>query len=77
MPGPWQTTSNFIVGAAYLAMVTMQVTGLHPLLSLVVVVPLMAGLGYAIQLGLLNRVLGDEPGAPPQTAQPADGLRMA
>lgn len=51
---------DFIVGAAYLAMVTMQVTGLHPLLSLVVVVPLMAGIGYAIQLGLLNRVLGGD-----------------
>lgn len=51
---------DFIVGAAYLAMVTMQVTGLHPLLSLVIVVPLMAGIGYAIQLGLLNRVLGGD-----------------
>ncbi len=28
-------------------------------------------------LAVLNLVLGDEPGAPPQTAQPADGLRMA
>jgi branched-chain amino acid transport system permease protein len=51
---------DFIVGAAYLAMVTMQVTGLHPLWSLVIVVPLMAGIGYAIQLGLLNRVLGGD-----------------
>lgn len=51
---------DFIVGAAYLAMVTIQMTGMHPLLSLVVVVPLMAGLGYAIQLGLLNRVLGGD-----------------
>lgn len=51
---------DFIVGAAYLAMVTMQVTGLHPLLSLVIVVPLMAAIGYAIQLGLLNRVLGGD-----------------
>lgn len=51
---------DFIVGAAYLAMVTIQITGMHPLLALVVVVPLMAGLGYAIQLGLLNRVLGGD-----------------
>jgi branched-chain amino acid transport system permease protein len=51
---------DFIVGAAYLAMVTIQMTGLHPLLSLIVVVPLMAGIGYALQLGLLNRVLGGD-----------------
>lgn len=51
---------DFIVGAAYLAMVTIQITGLHPLLSLIVVVPLMAAFGYAIQLGLLNRVLGGD-----------------
>ena len=51
---------DFIVGAAYIAMVTIQVTGLHPLLSLLFVIPLMAILGYAIQLGLLNRVLGDD-----------------
>ena len=51
---------DFIVGAAYLAMVTITKTGLHTLLSLVIVVPLMAAIGYAIQLGLLNRVLGDD-----------------
>ena len=51
---------DFIVGAAYLALVTIQMTGVHPLLSLVVVVPVMAGIGYAIQLGLLNRVLGQD-----------------
>ena len=39
---------DFIVGAAYLALVTIQMTGVHPLLSLVVVVPVMAGIGYAI-----------------------------
>jgi branched-chain amino acid transport system permease protein len=49
---------DFIVGAAYLALVVIQATGLHPLLSLVIVVPLMAAFGYAVQLGLLNRVLG-------------------
>lgn len=51
---------DFIVCAAYIAMVTIHVTGLHPLLSLLIVIPLMAILGYAIQLGLLNRVLGDD-----------------
>lgn len=51
---------DLIVGAAYLAMVTIQMTGLHPLLSLILVVPLMAAFGYALQLGLLNRVLGGD-----------------
>ena len=51
---------DFIVGAAYLAMVIIQITGLHPLLALVILVPLMAALGYALQLGLLNRVLGGD-----------------
>ncbi len=51
---------DFIVGAAYLAMVVIQMTGMHPLLALVIVVPVMAGLGYALQLGLLNRVLGGD-----------------
>lgn len=51
---------DFIVGAAYLAFVVIQMTGMHPLLSLVIVVPAMAGIGYVIQLGLLNRVLGND-----------------
>ena len=51
---------DFIVGAAYLAFVVIQMTGMHPLLSLVIVVPSMAVIGYAIQLGLLNRVLGND-----------------
>ncbi|MCB1334829.1 MAG: branched-chain amino acid ABC transporter permease [Roseivivax sp.] len=51
---------DFIVGAAYLAMVVIQATGLHPLASLFLVVPAMAAIGYAIQLGLLNRVLGND-----------------
>ncbi len=49
---------DFIVLGAYLALVTIQTTGLHPFLSLIIVVPLMAGAGYAIQRGLLNRTLG-------------------
>lgn len=51
---------DFIVGAAYIAFVTIDVTGMHPLVSLMIVVPIMAALGYAIQLGLLNRVLGND-----------------
>jgi branched-chain amino acid transport system permease protein len=49
---------DFIVLGAYLALVTVQVTGLHPFLSLVIVVPVMAAIGYAVQRGLLNRTLG-------------------
>ncbi len=49
---------DFIVLGAYLAMVTIQMTGLHPFLSLLIVVPLMALAGYVIQRGLLNRTLG-------------------
>lgn len=49
---------DFIVGAAYLAFVVISATGLHPLLALVFVVPIMAAIGYAIQVGMLNRVLG-------------------
>ena len=49
---------DFIVLAAYLALVTVQMTGLHPFQSLIVVVPLMAAIGYAVQRFLLNRTLG-------------------
>jgi len=51
---------DFIVGAAYVAFAVIQMTGLHPLVSLVIVVPLFALIGYALQLGLLNRVLGGD-----------------
>jgi len=49
---------DFIVLGAYLALITIQMTGLHPFLSLIIVVPVMALAGYAIQRGLLNRTLG-------------------
>jgi branched-chain amino acid transport system permease protein len=51
---------DFIVLAAYLALVVTETLGLGPLVSLVVVVPLMAAIGYALQRGLLNRTLGDD-----------------
>jgi branched-chain amino acid transport system permease protein len=51
---------DFIVLAAYLALVVTETMGLDPLVSLVVVVPLMAAIGYVLQRGLLNRTLGDE-----------------
>src|ERR1700757_2320006 len=51
---------DFIVLAAYLALVVTETLGLDPLLSLTIVVPLMAAIGYALQRGLLNRTLGDD-----------------
>jgi branched-chain amino acid transport system permease protein len=51
---------DFIVLAAYLALVVTETLGLDPLVSLVVVVPLMAAIGYVLQRGLLNRTLGDD-----------------
>src|SRR5690242_3939539 len=49
---------DFIVLAAYLALVTMTAFGCPPLLTLVVVVPLMAAFGYVFQRLLLNRTVG-------------------
>jgi branched-chain amino acid transport system permease protein len=51
---------DFIVLAAYLALVVTETLGLDPLVSLLIVVPLMAAIGYALQWGLLNRTLGDD-----------------
>src|ERR1700722_17503891 len=48
---------DLIVLAAYLAVVTVNATGLSALASLVVVVPVMFGVGYALQRGLLNFTL--------------------
>jgi branched-chain amino acid transport system permease protein len=49
---------DFIVLAAYLALVTVNALSLHPLSALLIVVPAMAVLGYAVQRGLLNRAIG-------------------
>src|SRR5437016_2542395 len=51
---------DLIVLAAYLALVTTQTLGVNPLVALVVVVPLMAAIGYALQWLVLNRTLGDD-----------------
>ncbi len=51
---------DFIVLAAYLALVVIETLGVNPLVSLLVVAPLMAAIGYALQRGLLNRTLGDD-----------------
>ncbi len=51
---------DFIVLAAFVALVAVQALGIHPLLALVVVVPLMFALGYALQRLILNRTLGGD-----------------
>ena len=51
---------DLIVLAAYVALVTTQTLGIGPLTSLIVVVPLMALIGYALQWFVLNRTLGDD-----------------
>src|SRR6266446_3861930 len=51
---------DLIVLAAYLALVTTQTLGVNPLVALVVVVPLMAAIGYALARLVLNRTLGDD-----------------
>jgi branched-chain amino acid transport system permease protein len=51
---------DLIVAAAYLAWTIVQITGLHPLLCLVIVIPVAALVGYALQFGILNRTLGKD-----------------
>ena len=51
---------DLIVLAAYLALVTTQTLGINPLAALLIVVPLMAAIGYALQRLVLNRTLGDD-----------------
>jgi branched-chain amino acid transport system permease protein len=48
---------DLIVLSAYVALVVGQGTGLDPIACLVIVVPVMFALGYAIQRGLLNKTL--------------------
>src|ERR1700685_3878672 len=48
---------DFIVLSAYVALVVTQGTGLDPISSLIIVVPVMFVVGYAVQRGLLNHTL--------------------
>jgi len=48
---------DLIVLSAYVALVVGEGTGIDPLTSLVIVVPVMFVLGYALQRGLLNQTL--------------------
>lgn len=51
---------DLIVAAAFLAWTIGQATGMHPLVSLILVVPLAMAFGYALQRGILNRTLGKD-----------------
>src|SRR5947209_5334802 len=51
---------DLIVLAAYVALMTVDTIGLNPLLAIVVVAPIMAVIGYALQRALLNRTLGED-----------------
>jgi len=51
---------DLIVLAAYVALLVTQGAGLDPLTSLILVVPIMAAIGYALQRGLLNFTLGED-----------------
>ena len=46
------------VVAAYMGWVLVETTGINPWLTIVIVVPVMAAIGYALQMGLLNPALG-------------------
>src|SRR6266404_6487282 len=51
---------DLIVLAAYIALMTTDTLGLNPLFAIMIVVPIMAAIGYALQRALLNRTLGDD-----------------
>jgi len=51
---------DLIVFAAYLGLTITNVLGINPLFTIVVVVPIMAAIGYALQRGILNQTIGDD-----------------
>ena len=51
---------DLIVLAAYLALSTTILLGVHPLLAMLIVIPLMALIGYMLQRCVLNHTLGGD-----------------
>ena len=51
---------DLIVLGAYVALVVTETLGIGPLTSLVLVVPIMAAIGYGLQRFILNNTLGDD-----------------
>jgi branched-chain amino acid transport system permease protein len=52
---------DFIVLAAYVTLVVTQTLGIHPFLSIPLVAAIMFCVGYALQRGLLNFTVGNDP----------------
>lgn len=52
---------DFVILAAYLGLVFTEFFGINPLLTVIPVLLVMFGVGYALQRGVLNRVLGADP----------------
>ncbi len=55
---------DFIVVAGFLAFTVIGVVPMNPFVTLVVVVPIMMAMGYALQRFVLNRVISSDPMAP-------------
>ncbi|CVI64042.1 branched-chain amino acid ABC transporter permease (plasmid) [Agrobacterium leguminum] len=55
---------DFIVMAGFIALVVTWALPVHPFVSATIVVPIMAVIGYVLQKGVLNRVVGSDPMAP-------------
>ncbi len=51
---------DLIVLAAFLGLTITSTFGLHPLAAIIIVVPVMAVIGYLLQALILNRTLGDD-----------------
>ncbi|MEK9678534.1 MAG: branched-chain amino acid ABC transporter permease [Rhodospirillaceae bacterium] len=51
---------DLIVLAAFVAMVVIETLGMNPFFSLLLVLPVMFVIGYALQRGILNYTLGDD-----------------
>jgi len=51
---------DFIVAGSYLAWILVRATGLHPLVSLILVIPIAAVFGYVLQMVIFNRTLGKD-----------------
>jgi len=51
---------DLIVLAAFIALVVTSSLGIHPLTSLIIVIPIMAILGYLLQYFILNKSMGDD-----------------
>lgn len=51
---------DLIVLAAFLGLTVTSTLGIHPMLALAIVVPVMAAIGYALQILILNKTVGDD-----------------